>query len=62
MKKEINEKNFKEKQENVEIKLSLLNEVFVGLNRKKLDPLNPYILTITDGKKAVMTYIYISRL
>ena len=58
----IRQKEIMETQENVEIKHSLLKEVFDDLNPRDLDPLKPYILTITDGKKAVMTYLYVSRL
>ncbi len=58
----IRQKKIMETQENVEIKHSLLKEVFDDLNPRDLDPLKPYILTITDGKKAVMTYLYVSRL
>ncbi|MBR2262197.1 MAG: VWA domain-containing protein [Paludibacteraceae bacterium] len=58
----IRQKEIMETQENVEIKHSLLKEVFDDLNPRELDPLKPYILTITDGKKAVMTYLYVSRL
>ena len=42
--------------------LSLRKDVFNDLDYKTIDPLKPYILTISTGKEVLMTYIYFSRL
>lgn len=44
------------------VQLSLRKDVFNDLDYKTIDPLKPYILTISTGKEVLMTYIYFSRL
>ncbi|MBO5131810.1 MAG: hypothetical protein J6C20_01920 [Paludibacteraceae bacterium] len=44
------------------VQLSLRKDVFYDLDYKTIDPLKPYILTISTGKEVLMTYIYFSRL
>ena len=58
----IPKKNIKKDLKKGRVQLSLRKDVFNDLDYKTIDPLKPYILTISTGKEVLMTYIYFSRL